>query len=409
VFALENGTELVEYDGEGWVVDDVKPLTPAELQERKNIDKLLEEGNAAFEKKMAAEEAEYQRAVAAGEIETAVQRWDRESEAAKRTAAPITTDAPNLTAAPNLKNIRAEFADEVNTPTKPSPAALEFIEQEKIRVKTEQEAIKAQNNLARPATREAIEKEGYLYHFAPNKYAESISEKGIIANRASNAAQGPGKIFFWTDPSKATLSGFNPAGLDVGETLDLYKTKVTPEMLDSFQMDPKIDNPNGVARSVLFEADSFPAEKIGTGGVFDESTGGIKYNPITKKINTTPSKKRLITGTATARKKIAKFTSDPEELYRKYLKHLGDVKSEGGVLKGDIDTGYRVGDYRSVSDEAVRRLSNEASDDSLSALEQTVEALRKNKTFVDEQILNEVRERAHRSRRYICNLWRQIF
>lgn len=75
-----------------------------------------------------------------------------------------------------------------------------------------------------------------------------------------------------------SAGGFVP---DVGDggTLDLYRTKVTPEMLDSFQMDPKIGNKDGVARAVFFEADSFPAEKIGVGGVYDESTSGIKYQP----------------------------------------------------------------------------------------------------------------------------------
>lgn len=90
--------------------------------------------------------------------------------------------------------------------------------------------------------------------------------------------------------------------------------------------------------------------------------------------------------------------SDTDELYRKYLKHLGDVKSEGGVLKGDIDTGYRVLDHRNVSDEAIKRLSNEVGDGSTEAIEQTVKALDKNQTFVDEQIIKGMEERAHRSR-----------
>jgi len=90
--------------------------------------------------------------------------------------------------------------------------------------------------------------------------------------------------------------------------------------------------------------------------------------------------------------------TQPDELYRKYLKHLGDVKSEGGVLKGDLDTGYRAFDHRTMSDEAIRRLSSEVGDGSTEAIEQTVKILDKNQVFVDEQIIREFEERAHRSR-----------
>lgn len=103
---------------------------------------------------------------------------------------------------PNVEDLRARFGSERET-TKPSQAGLEFLEQEKMRVKAEQEAKKIANDLARPATREAIEKEGYLYHFAPNKYSESIAEKGLVSNIDPRASQGPGKIFYWTDPSHA--------------------------------------------------------------------------------------------------------------------------------------------------------------------------------------------------------------
>lgn len=191
---------------------------------------------------------------------------------------PGSPTVPPLQNGPNLEDIRARFGSGPET-SKPSQAGLEFLEKEKIRVTAEREAKKIANDLARPATREAIEKEGYLYHFAPNKYAESIAEKGIVSNKDPRAAQGAGKIFYWTDPSKATTGAFAP---DIGDggTLDLYRTKVTPEMLDSFQMDPLIGNQKGVARAVFFEADSFPAEKIGIRGVLDESTGGIKYDPL---------------------------------------------------------------------------------------------------------------------------------
>jgi len=90
--------------------------------------------------------------------------------------------------------------------------------------------------------------------------------------------------------------------------------------------------------------------------------------------------------------------TQPDELYRKYLKHLGDVKSEGGVLKGDIDTGYRAFDHRNMSDEAIRRLSSEVGDGSTEAIEQTVKTLNKNQVFVDEQIIGAAVERATRPR-----------
>jgi len=177
---------------------------------------------------------------------------------------------------PSLEDIRARFKGSSGLEaTEPSQAGLEFLEKEKIRVEAENKAIKIENDLARPATREAIEKEGYLYHFAPNRYAENIAEKGLASNKDPRAAQGPGKIFYWTDPSRANTGAFAP---DIGDNggLNLYRTKVTPEMLDSFQMDPKINlRKDGIARSVFFEADSFPAEKIGIGEV-DESTGKIR-------------------------------------------------------------------------------------------------------------------------------------
>jgi len=305
-------------------------------------------------------------------------------------------DAQPATAGPNMEDLRARFKGSSGLETtEPSQAGLEFLEKEKIRVTAEREAKKIANDLARPATREAIEKEGYLYHFAPDKYAESIAEKGIISNKDPRASQGPGKIFYWTDPSEARQNAFVP---DIGEgTLDLYRTKVTPEMLDSFQMDPMIGNKDGVARSVFFEADSFPAEKIGVRGVYDESTGGIKYQ---KLAHHSPEE---IAGRHPSHRKpqpkpVAKVEISSDELYRKYLKHLGDVKSEGGVLKGDLDTGYRAFDHRTMSNEAIRRLSSEVGDGSTEAIEQTVKILDKNQVFVDEQIIREFEERAHRSR-----------
>jgi len=349
------------------------------------------------------------------------------------------------TAGPNMEDLRARFADAGPRPDADldkNPSAQKMIEN----MKAEAEAKKNANDLARPATREAIEKEGYLYHFAPNKYAENIAETGIVSNKDPRAPQGAGKIFYWTDPSHATTGGFAPETFKEGGTLDLYRTKVTPEMLDSFQMDPLIGNKDGVARSVFFEADSFPAEKIGVGGVFDESTGGIKYQklghhspeeiagrhpshrkpqpkPATKRVGPTPPGSgttlknvgeesvtvgktgRLTTSAATAKKmddaankKITEFTSDPEKLYRKFLAHFGDIKGEGGILDERLGPGVRNLDPNDIRVAAINRLGMETGlvedagkYDPHGALTKIRNTLESNKTFADQAILDEAK------------------
>jgi len=349
------------------------------------------------------------------------------------------------TAGPNMEDLRARFVDG-DTPSvsdpEVNPSAKKMIET----MRAEKEAKKNANDLARPATREAIEKEGYLYHFAPNKYSENIAEKGLVSNIDPRAPQGAGKIFYWTDPSHATTGGFAPETFKEGGTLDLYRTKVTPEMLDSFQMDPLIGNKDGVAKSVFFEADSFPAEKIGVGGVYDESTGGIKYQklghhspeeiagrhpshrkpqpkPVTKRVGPTPPESgttlknvgkesvtvgrtgRLTTSAETAKKmddaankKITEFTSDPEKLYRKFLGHVGDIKREGGILDERLGSGVRNLDPNDIRVAAINRLGMETGlvedagkYDSHGALSKIRHTLETNKTFADQAILDEAK------------------
>ena len=104
---------------------------------------------------------------------------------------------------------------------------------------------------ALPGTKAAIEKEGYLYHYAPKSKRDLIAKQGIIGNQAATAAQGPGKAFFFLNPEGHSLAQFAPSETD----LDLYRVKTTSEMLDQLKVDDHLPLKGGIGQSVYLEGD----------------------------------------------------------------------------------------------------------------------------------------------------------
>jgi hypothetical protein len=143
---------------------------------------------------------------------------------------------------------------------------------------------------ALPGTKAAIEKEGYLYHYAPKSKRDLIAKQGIIGNQATNAAQGPGKAFFFLNPEGHTLGQFAPSETD----LDLYRVKTTSEMLDQLKVDDHLALKGGIGQSVYLEGDI--AQK------------GIRAELMADKIDTTSGKivsKRLDIGSPTEIRTVA--------------------------------------------------------------------------------------------------------
>jgi hypothetical protein len=137
---------------------------------------------------------------------------------------------------------------------------------------------------ALPGTKAVVEKEGYLYHYAPKSKRDLIAKQGIIGNQAATAAQGPGKAFFFLDPEGHTLGQFAPSETD----LDLYRVKTTSEMLDQLKVDDHLALKGGIGQSVYLEGDI--AQK------------GIRAELMADKIDTTSGKivsKRLDIGSPT--------------------------------------------------------------------------------------------------------------
>lgn len=190
--------------------------------------------------------------------------------------------AENFIPAPNAASIRAqlgitgEVTQAADNTANPTTAKL---------IESLNEEIKKQQVLADealPATRKAAKKNQYLYHYAGKSRREQIAQGGIRGGQA----QGGGKAFFFLDPEGHSISSFvNP------EEMDLYRTKVTPEILDQLKVDPKLAIKDGVGSAVYLEGDlakkGFAAElvsknvKVGDNGIITFS----KTKPFSKSLS----------------------------------------------------------------------------------------------------------------------------
>ena len=165
---------------------------------------------------------------------------------------PYPVHLPGVNSALDLNNLREMLNIDVNaapanTLTSSNPSAdllIETMKQERIETsRLAEEAL--------PGTRAAMEKEGYLYHYAPKSKRDLIAKQGIIGNQAATAAQGPGKAFFFLDPEGHSLAQFAPSETD----LDLYRVKTTSEMLDQLKVDDHLPLKGGIGQSVYLEGD----------------------------------------------------------------------------------------------------------------------------------------------------------
>ena len=193
---------------------------------------------------------------------------------------------------PNLDALRGQFGvgggitQAVDDTTNPTAAKLiQSINQE---IKKQQ--VSADEAL--PATRKAAEKNQYLYHYAGKSKRKQIAQGGIRGGQA----QGGGKAFFFLEPEGHSISSFvNP------EEMDLYRTKVTPEILDQLKVDPKLAIKDGVGSAVYLEGDlakkGFAADlvsknvKVGDDGIitFSKSLSVGSRSAISTRSNKIPA------------------------------------------------------------------------------------------------------------------------
>jgi len=194
--------------------------------------------------------------------------------------------------APNAASIRAQLGitDEVTqaADNTVNPTVAKLIESLNEEIKKQQ--VLADEAL--PTTRKAAEKNQYLYHYAGKSRREQIAQGGIRGGQA----QGGGKAFFFLNPEGHSISSFvNP------EEMDLYRTKVTPEILDQLKVDPKLAIKDGVGSAVYLEGDlaqkGFAAElvsenvKVGDNGIitFSKSLPIGSPAPISTRSNRIPA------------------------------------------------------------------------------------------------------------------------
>lgn len=180
------------------------------------------------------------------------------------------------TSAPNIEDLRKlGSSGTVEASPTPNPSAEALI-------RTMRGEIADRDRLAEeslPATRKAVEEDGFLYHYAPKSRRDSIAKHGIVSNQSDTAAQGPGKSFFFVNPEGHTLSQFAPdvASADPDAGLDLYRVKASEEMLDQLKVDSHLPLRDGIGQSVYLEGDiakgGFSAELISD--KVDISTGEI--------------------------------------------------------------------------------------------------------------------------------------
>jgi hypothetical protein len=171
---------------------------------------------------------------------------------------------------PNVSDLRAQLGikpEKESEPVTLTPDQQKFIDQMKLEVRENQRLAEE----ALPSVKEAVQKEGYLYHFASTKNRESIAEKGLMPGQA----QGPGKTFFYTKPEGHNITQFvNP------DPMDIYRIKVTPEILENLKVDPLIRH-SAVFVSGDLAKQGIKAERIGTNTRIAED-GTITYDKIQK-------------------------------------------------------------------------------------------------------------------------------
>jgi len=126
-------------------------------------------------------------------------------------------------------------------------------------------------------TKKAIEQDGYLYHYAPREARESILSEGLLPSKASTGDVLDNGIYFFTNPKDApsassvmAVSGRTSAD---SPGLDLYRVKITPDMLDEMVVDSKLPIRGNVASAVVVptKTGSFIPELIGENARFESS------------------------------------------------------------------------------------------------------------------------------------------
>ena len=144
---------------------------------------------------------------------------------------------------------------------------------------------------AAPATRESIEKSGYLYHYAPREARDSILSSGLQSSKSTTANavnKMPGtyghsipdnSMYFFTNPEDAPSATWVTGANNSAQGPDLYRVKVEPGMLDNMKVDPELPLRNGIGSAVIAQSKtgSFSAELIGENARFESDGGKVDY------------------------------------------------------------------------------------------------------------------------------------
>lgn len=169
---------------------------------------------------------------------------------------------------PSISELRSRFATEPTKESKPvtlTPNQQKFIDQLKLEKKEEERLAEE----ALPSAKEAVQKEGYLYHYSSTKNREKIAKQGLMPGQA----QGPGKTFFYNKPEGHNIAQFvNP------DPMDVYRVKVTPEILENLKVDPKLKD-SAIFLSGDLAKQGIKAERIGTNTKIAED-GTITYDKV---------------------------------------------------------------------------------------------------------------------------------
>jgi hypothetical protein len=210
-------------------------------------------------------------------------------------------------------------------------------------------------------TRQSIEKDGYLYHYAPRSARESILSEGLVPSKAVTGDVFENGIYFFTNPNDAPSAGFMSVYKeDYGKAVteegaDLFRVKVQPGMLDEMVIDKKLPIRGDVASAVVVptKTGSFAVELIGENAKF-ESSGELldlfskaSYDPILPKPVTMSAddfiglvknnKQDLINA-------VNNESFDHIKVSDIFAKHLGFDKPSLSVTDDQLDSLIKFGD-----------------------------------------------------------------
>jgi hypothetical protein len=211
---------------------------------------------------------------------------------------------------PSLDAIKAAMGDSLPSNTEPdvpnnlTPQQQAFLDD----IKAEKAADEAFAVESLGKTKKAVEESGYLYHYAPRDVRDSIFSEGLQTSKARTAVQdskGPlakfsthvpeNSMYFFTNPNDAPSAGIIFGYDGAREMPDLYRVKVTPEILEGMVVDPRLAIRDGVASAVIVpsKTGSFEAELIGENAKFasiakdadpEIAASRVSYDPVNPKV-----------------------------------------------------------------------------------------------------------------------------